>query len=325
MPENAHTKPDGLILVSPDNFVRAESDLYFGNIVKDNGFGKFFFIRELTPIDHQLVIRANRDTLYAAAVFDLDAGPVSITLPDAGSRFMSLQLIDEDHYTHQVIYSTGDYTFTREQIGTRYVATAVRILVDPNSPDDIAGVHALQDALVVEQDKPGSFDVPEWDPVSQKTVRDALVSLATTLPDTKRMFGTREDTDPIRHLIGSANAWGGNPEEDALYLTVVPPQNDGTTVHRLTVDDVPVDGFWSVTVYNKDGYFSPNAQNAYSFNNVTAQKGSDGNTTIQFGGCDGDAPNCLPITPGWNYTVRLYRPQQAILDGSWTFPAAQSV
>ena len=65
--------------------------------------------------------------------------------------------------------------------------------------------------------------------------------------------------------------------------------------------------------------------NAYSFNNVTAQKGSDGNTTIQFGGCDGDAPNCLPITPGWNYTVRLYRPQQAILDGSWTFPAAQSV
>ena len=325
MPENAHTKPDGLILVSPDNFVRAESDLYFGNIVKDNGFGKFFFIRELTPIDHQLVIRANRDTLYAAAVFDLDAGPVIITLPDAGSRFMSLQLIDEDHYTHQVIYSTGDYTFTREQIGTRYVATAVRILVDPNSPDDIAGVHALQDALVVEQDKPGSFDVPEWDPVSQKTVRDALVSLATTLPDTKRMFGTREDTDPIRHLIGSANAWGGNPEEDALYLTVVPPQNDGTTVHRLTVDDVPVDGFWSVTVYNKDGYFSPNAQNAYSFNNVTAQKGSDGNTTIQFGGCDGDAPNCLPITPGWNYTVRLYRPQQAILDGSWTFPAAQSV
>ena len=144
--------------------------------------------------------------------------------------------------------------------------------------------------------------------------------LATTLPDTKRMFGTKEDTDPVRHLIGSANAWGGNPEKDALYLTVVPPQNDGTTVHRLTVGDVPVDGFWSVTVYNKDGYFSPNPQNAYSFNNVTAQKGADGNTTIQFGGCDGNVPNCLPITPGWNYTVRLYRPQQSILDGSWTFP-----
>lgn len=312
-------------VVSPDNFVRAESDLYFGNIAEDDGFGKFFFLRELTPIDHQLVIRANRDTLYSAAVFDLDAGPVTVTLPDAGGRFMSMQVIDEDHYTHDVIYTQGPHTITRERIGTRYVAVPVRILVDPNDPDDMAAVHKLQDGIAVEQDKPGSFEVPHWDPLSQKTVRDALVTLATTLPDTKRTFGTKEDTDPVRHLIGSANAWGGNPEKDALYLTAVPTQNDGSTVHTLTVGDVPVDGFWSVTVYNKDGYFSPNPQNAYSFNNVTAQKGPDGNTTIQFGGCDGNVPNCLPITPGWNYTVRLYRPQQQLLDGSWTFPQAQPV
>ena len=314
------------VLVSPDNFVRAESDLYFGNIVKDGGFGKFFYIRELTPIDHQLVIRANRDTLYSAAVFDLDAGPVTITLPDAGDRFMSLQVIDEDHYTHTVIYGKGEHTITREQLGTRYVATPVRILVDPNDADDMAAVHKLQDGVVARQDRTGSFDVPKWDPVSQKTVRDALIALSNTLPDTRGTFGTREDTDPVRHLIGAANAWGGNPEKDALYLTVVPPKNDGTTVHRLTVGAVPVDGFWSVTVYNEDGYFSPNSQNAYSFNNVTAQKDPDGNTTnIQFGGCDGKVPNCLPITPGWNYTVRLYRPQQQILDGSWTFPQAQPI
>jgi hypothetical protein len=201
----------------------------------------------------------------------------------------------------------------------------VRILVDPNDPDDVAAVHRLQDGIVVGQDKPGSFDVPNWDPVSQKTVRDALVTLATTLPDTKRTFGTKEDTDPVRHLIGSANAWGGNPEKDALYLTVVPMQNDGDTVHTLTIGDVPVDGFWSVTVYNKDGYFSRNPQNAYSFNNVTAERGADGNTTIQFGGCDGGAPNCLPVTPGWNYTVRLYRPQRQIIEGSWTFPEATAI
>jgi hypothetical protein len=294
--------------VSPDNFVRAESDLYFGNIVKDGGFGKFFHIRELTPIDHQLVIRANRDTLYSAAVFDLDAGAVTITLPDSGDRFLSLQVIDEDHYTHQVAYGAGEYTLTREQIGTRYVAA----------------VHALQDAVGVKQDSIGSFAIPSWDPVSQKVVRDALVTLATTLPDTRGTFGTKEDTDPIRHLIGTANAWGGNPEKDALYLTVVPPKNDGTTVHRLIVGEVPVDGFWSVTVYNSDGYFSPNEQNAYSHNNVTAQRGPDGTTSIQFGGCDGTTPNCLPITPGWNYTVRLYRPRREILDGSWTFPLAEA-
>jgi len=312
------------VLVSPDNFVRAETDLYFGNIVNEGGFGRYFHIRELSPVDHQLVIRINRDTLYSAALFDLDAAPVTITLPDSGDRFLSLQVIDEDHYTRDVIYSAGEHTLTRNQIGTRYVATAVRILVDPNDPADVSAVHALQDAVTVQQDSSGSFEIPRWDPVSQKTVRDALVTLATTLPDTRRTFGTKEDTDPVRHLIGAANAWGGNPQQDALYLTVVPPKNDGTTVHRLTVGDVPVDGFWSVTVYNSDGYLTPNKQNAYSFNDVTAQKGSDGNTTIQFGGCDGSAPNCLPITPGWNYTVRLYRPRQEILDGSWTFPVAQT-
>ena len=46
---------------------------------------------------------------------------------------------------------------------------------------------------------------------------------------------------------------------------------------------------------------------------------------MQFGGCDGNIPNCLPIMAGWNYTVRLYRPLAEILDGSWQFPEAQPV
>ena len=81
--------------VTVDNFVRAESHLYFNNSISGGGFGKFHHVRELLPIDHQTVIRGNRDTLYSAAVFDLDAGPVTIRLPDAGERFMSLQIIDE--------------------------------------------------------------------------------------------------------------------------------------------------------------------------------------------------------------------------------------
>jgi hypothetical protein len=313
------------VRVSPDNFIRAESDLYFGHVVNDGGFGKFHHMRELSPLDHQLVVRQNRDTLYSAAVFDLDAGPVTVTVPDAGGRFMSLQVITEDHYVPEVIYDPGSYTFARDDIGTRYVMTAVRALVDPNDPADLDAVHGLQDGSTAQQDSAGNFEIPDWDPVSQKQVRDALGALFATLPDSKGMFGTKEDTDPVRRLIGSAAAWGGNPEKDALYLTVNPPRNDGTTVHRLTVGDVPVDGFWSVTVYNKDGYFTEKARNAYSLNNIVAAKESDGSVDIQFGGCDEAVGNCLPITPGWNYLVRLYRPQQAILDGSWTFPCAEPV
>ena len=82
-------------------------------------------------------------------------------------------------------------------------------------------------------------------------------------------------------------------------------------------------GFWSVAVYNAAGYFQPNQYNAYSVSSVTAKKREDGSVTIQFGGCDGAVPNCLPITNGWNYTVRLFRPRPEVLDGRWQFPRAQ--
>jgi len=315
----------GAIPVTPDNFVRAESDLYFRNIVKDGGFGKLLHHREPAAIDNQTVIRLNRDTLYSAAVFDLDAGPVTITLPDAGKRFMSMQVIDEDQYTPEVDYGAGSHTFTKEKIGTRYVVLAVRTLVDPNDPGDVEAVHTLQDAIKVDQPGgPRKFETPNWDQASQKTVREALLTLASTLPDTKRMFGPKDAVDPVRRLIGSASAWGGNPEKDALYLNVSPAKNDGKTVYKLHVKDVPVDGFWSISVYNDKGYFEPNPQNAYTLNNITAKANADGSVSIQFGGCDGKVENCLPTPTGWNYLVRLYRPRPEILDGSWTFPEPQA-
>jgi hypothetical protein len=315
-----------LIPVSADNFARAETDLYFGNVAKEGGLGKFEHHRVPAPIDNQTIIRLNRDTLYSAAVFDLDAGPVTITLPDAGDRFMSMQVIDEDQYTSQVTYHGGEYALAKNDIGTRYVLVGIRTLVDPNDPKDVETVHALQDAIKVSQPGgPGTFEIPHWDQASQKTTRDALLALATGLPDTKGMFGPRGQVDPVRRLIGSASAWGGNPEKDALYLNVTPAKNDGTTVYRLDVKDVPVDGFWSISVYNAKGYFEPNAQNAYTLNNITAKKSADGSIAIQFGSCDGKIANCLPMTPGWNYLVRLYRPRAEVLDGTWRFPEAQPV
>jgi len=88
------------------------------------------------------------------------------------------------------------------------------------------------------------------------------------------------------------------------------------------VKDVPVDGFWSITVYNAKGYLEANPQKAYSLNNLTAKKSPDGSIEVQFGGCDGKVPNCLPIMQGWNYWVRLYRPRAEVLEGQWKFPEA---
>jgi hypothetical protein len=277
----------------------------------------------VSPVDSQTVIRQNRDTLYSAAVFDLDAGPVTITLPNAGKRFMSLQVISEDMYSPPAAYAPVKRTFTRKDVGTRYMLVGVRTLVDPDDPADVKQVHALQDALKAEQKTPGKLEMPKWDPVSQKKVRDALIVLGTTLTDTSRAFGTKEQVDPIQHLVSAAATWGGNPRKDAIYLNFTPPKNDGNTIYKLSVKDVPVDGFWSISLYNADGYFQKNDLNAYSLNNITSKKSADGSANIQFGGCDGKITNCLPIMPGWNYTVRLYRPRPEILHGTWKFSEAK--
>lgn len=312
--------------VTVDNFARAESDLYFGNAVKDSGgrTGSFNHHREPMAIDHQAVIRANRDTLYSSAVIDLDAGPVTITLPDAGKRFRSLQIINEDHYVvGDVKYDAGSYTYDRQAAGTRYILVGIRTLVDPINPADIKEVHTLQNATTISPPNAGTFEIPDWDKTSQKKVREALIVLGSTIPDFRGAFGAKDQVDPIRHLIGSAVGWGGNPEKDATYLNETPQKNDGKTVYQLTVKDVPVDGFWSISVYNGQGYYEKNKLNAYTLNNITADKDADGAVKVQFGGCDGKIANCIPIMKDWNYTVRLYRPRQPILDGSWTFPEAE--
>jgi hypothetical protein len=104
----------------------------------------------------------NRDTLYSGAVFDLAAGAVTVTLPNAGGRFMSMQVIDEDQYTHGVHFGPGSHTLTTDVIATRYVLLAIRILVDPNDPADLARVHGLQGAIEVAQPGgPGAFTVPQ--------------------------------------------------------------------------------------------------------------------------------------------------------------------
>jgi hypothetical protein len=154
-------------------------------------------------------------------------------------------------------------------------------------------------------------------------VRDALLALSATTTGFDHAFGTKDQVDPVAHLMGAAAGWGGNPDKDAKYIGVTPAKNDGKMVYKLVVKDVPVDAFWSVSVYNAQGFYEKNAYGVYAINNLTGKKDENGAIAIQFGGCDGKIPNCIPTTAGWNYTVRLYRPREAILDGSWKFPEPQ--
>ena len=307
--------------VTWDTYVRAQSDTMLKSYADDGAFGKFFHIRQPTPIDAQKVIRMNRDTLYSIGIFDLTT-PLTVTKPDTGDRYQSMMVLSQDEYIPMVVYKPGDYTLTKDKVGTRYAFVGVRTLVDATKPEDIKAVNEIQDKTTTQQDSSGTFETPDWDQKELKKLTDALNVLADTMTDTSKAFGTKEEVDPIPHLMGAAFGWGGLPVKDASYDTVTPKQNDGKTPQVLTVKDVPVDAFWSVSLYNKDGYYEKNPSGAYVINDRNATTDTDGSVTIHFGG-DTSQPNYLYITDGWNYTVRLYRPRKEILNGSWTFPAAK--
>jgi hypothetical protein len=310
--------------VTADNFQRAESDIAIKRVYDQVGFCKILHNYTPTPMDEQTIIRMNRDTLYSFAVVDL-TNPVKVAMPETDGRYMSLHVINQDHFS-RVYPDSGTYEIVQEDVGTPYGYVLVRTFVDMSDEKDIATANALQDQIGIEcGPQASSLDVPDWDEAEAKKVRDALLILSSTLTDTSDYFGQPEDTTPVHHLIGSATGWAGQPKQNAMYTNFVPPHNDGTTPHSMTVNDVPVDAFWSITVYREDGLIEPNPRNVYAYNDRTATPNNDGSYTINFGDCDSGKQNCLEITKGWNYIFRMYEPREEIISGTWTVPDAEPV
>jgi hypothetical protein len=315
---------EATVSVNLDNFVRAESDHMFRASMESNGvdFGQFMHLREPTTPDNQPVIRMNQDTFYSVVLLDLSQ-PVNITMPEVGGRYMSMHVVNQDHYMF-VESEPGTYELTEESVGTRFGYVSVRTFYNAGDPDDLAAAHAAQDKLEISAAADGPFEAPNWDTDQLAIARKALNDLAVLGFDASYAFGRQEDVRPIDHLVGSAAGWGGLPRTAAMYVVASVEQNDGTTPYVLTVKDVPVDAFWSMTVYNADGYLEANDLGVNSYNNFSAVPNDDGSYTIHFGG-DPKSVNYLPITEGWNYATRMYQPREEILDGSWVFPVPEPV
>ncbi len=310
--------------VTVANFVRAESDhMICANMESFGvGFGEFVHLREPTTPDAQPVIRMNQDTLYSGTVLDVSK-PVKITLPEVGGRYMSMHVVNQDHYCF-VEAQPGTYELTEDTVGTRFALVTIRTFYNAGDPDDLARAHAAQDKIEIGGGGDGPFETPNWDTDQLAVARQALSDLGALGFDTAYAFGRKDEVRPIDHLVGSGAGWGGLPSTAAFYIMDSVEGNDGKTRYTVTVKDVPVDAFWSVTVYNAEGYLEANDLGRNSFNNSSATPNEDGSYTIRFGG-DPESVNYLPITEGWNYAIRLYQPRAEILDGSWSFPEPRPV
>ncbi|MFZ1652742.1 MAG: DUF1254 domain-containing protein [Candidatus Nanopelagicales bacterium] len=311
------------VKVNVDNFVRAETNRMMSDLMaRGGGINHFQHVRVPTPLDEQTVVRMNRDTLYSFAIVDLAEDAV-LTIPDAGGRYISVEVINQDHYANAVLHEAGDHSLSITDHETRYVALAVRVLADPANPADVSAANAVQDGLQLTAESAVPLEMPNYDSQSFNEVRDALISLGRTVGGASKMFGRREDVESVRHLIGTAIGWGGLPEREAIYATVDPGLPVGE--YRITVGEVPVDAFWSISLYNAKGFLEEGTDGGCSVNQLTAVPEADGTVIVHFGGCADDRSNCLELMDGWNYTVRLYRPRPEVLDGTWTFPSIEPV
>jgi len=307
------------IPVDIDNYATAEVASQVDRFV---GLGavvnEWVHFRRPTALDQQTVIRMNRDTLYSLAVVDIGDG-ATLTVPDSGGRYLTVMVINEDGYLNRVFHAAGDHPLTVDEFDTGFVLLVARTLADPTDADDVAEANRLQDGLVVAASSARSWETGRFDEASYQAVRKPLLALgAAGIHDSTRTFGSKDQVDRVRFLIGSAGGFGGLPETEAYYVIRADPQPVGR--YRLTVEDVPVDAFWSISVYNRDGYFDPNEYDSYSVNSVTATSDADGRVTVTFGPEPDGADNFLYVTEGWNYVARMYRPRPEVLDGTWVFP-----
>jgi len=308
--------------VTRENFVRAESDRMFSDIQKmAGGVNRFLHFRSPTPLDKQVVVRMNRDTLYSGAVVDANEGAWITLPPSVGGRYMSLHLIDKDHYDLGVFSAPGKYQLPA---GIGHVFAAVRTqLYNPGDAAEVARINQWQDGLLIEAKSARPFTPGNWDAASLNAIRTELEAGSRRLPNMEKAMLPRGKADPAQHLYGAACCWGLLPAAEATYMTY--SGNHRTQECRTAIYAVPKNrAFWSITVYDAQGFI---AYENSVLNSSTATLNPDGTFTAFFGSKEvcGAVPNRLDTPAGWNIMMRVYRPDPSVLNGGYVLPPTHAV
>ncbi len=309
--------------VTIENFAAVETAFQFDRFdAMCGGVNRFAHLRTPVPLDEQSVIRMQRDTVYSVALIDIRNG-AELTLPDPGDRYLSAHVVNADHYTNAVLHEPGVHRLTVEEFETDYVQVAVRILANPSDDEDMRTVHALQDALEVRAASSVRYTHPDYDQQAYERLYRLILELGDFTTQSSRAFGARDEVDPLQHLINTAMGWGGLPNYEAIYLSDTTPHS--ADHFQLRLNDVPARAFWSMSIYNRAGYFEPNPYDSYNVNSITATRNEDGSFVLDLATEDARYNNFLYVMDGWNWVFRLYQPGTEVIEGTWQLPEIQQL
>lgn len=145
------------------------------------------------------------------------------------------------------------------------------------------------------------------------------------------------DTEYLKRAVMADAGWGG-PDSNVshvggfLFVDSDGKNLDGKYRYKLTFDMdelPPVTEFWSIPIYDADGYFVPNELNRYTISSFMVDRGDlhieDGKLTIYIQHKKPSDParvqNWLPAPEGgFRFTARFYGPKMSIVDGSYNMP-----
>lgn len=291
-------------------YINAESRAFMADFISRSGMNTFFHFPGLSAAADTWVVSPNNDTVYSMAIVNARNG-LTLELPDVGDRFLSAQIVNEDHMAPFYVYGGGTHTFKAEDIGTDYVAVGVRMGTDGTAEDIAHVTRDLQPQYAIEGAAPED-DLPRPDVDKLKTVREALLKEYNKLDDTFDTMRKRVDEvdDWERFTYVTAGAWGLSEDENAMYKPYAVPGVKGGDCYVATYPPVPAEAFFSITVYGPEKYLMSDEDNIVS-SNRDIKLNDDGTFTVAFGGkeCRDLAPN-FAYTPedGWSFLMRAYRP-----------------
>lgn len=294
------------------NIVRAETAKYFAEETILSGGNKMRHERTGIDLKNQTVIRSNFDLIYSYGVYDVSGG-LEVTVPKY-DLYQIVQIFDENHVTVAVVYPGETVKLTKDDV--TYGEHLYLFMRTQRRTADAAGLKELnkrQDAVIIKSGSTNPYvSEVKYDPETFNKLRNHLIGPEGVKKAIihEGFINDLEDIVFPHYQIVNLGGWAGLPAKHAFYFVILPGDEAAKQgkPSSMTFTPPPVqydkNGYWSLTLYNKEGWV---ATDNFNTNSHKATPNADSSYTLNFN--TPGAINNLEVVENWNGLFRCYLPE----------------